>query len=74
MKVDDSGFSPRFLTINPSSRVWFIWQSAEKMHNIQQVSYEGTPVGSGFSSGAARHAPSAFMHQFNTPGVFYFVR
>lgn len=74
VKVDDNGFSPRFTTINTSSRVWFIWQNTDKRHNIQQVSFQGEPVMSGFSSGAPRDSPSAFMHQFHTPGVYYFVR
>ena len=38
-----------------------------------QVSHQGDPIEKGFCSGAPRDAPSAFVHQFQTPGVFYFL-
>lgn len=74
VKVNDTGFSPRITTISPGGRVWFIWQGSDKQHNIQQVSFNGAPVTNGFNSGAARDSPSAFMHQFYTPGIYYYVR
>ena len=41
--------------------------------SLLQVSHQGVHIEGGFSSGAALDCPSAFMHQFIRPGVFYYV-
>ena len=41
---------------------------------VLQVSHQGKPIEGGFSSGAARDNPSAFMFQFQNTGVYYYVR
>ncbi|CAC5396477.1 unnamed protein product [Mytilus coruscus] len=70
---NDNGFEPKVITVRPNDRVWWVWQSSKKPHDIIQVSHQGKPIDDGFCSGQARDAPSAFMHQFMAPGVFYFI-
>ncbi|KAL5013162.1 hypothetical protein ScPMuIL_007432 [Solemya velum] len=71
--VTDNGFEPKVITVRPNDRIWWVWQSCKKQHNIFQVSHQGAKIKEGFSSGDARDAPSAFVHQFITPGVYYFI-
>ncbi|XP_063446523.1 uncharacterized protein LOC134726026 isoform X8 [Mytilus trossulus] len=71
--LTDNGFEPKVITVRPNDRVWWVWQSSKKPHDIIQVSHQGKPIDDGFCSGQARDAPSAFMHQFMAPGVFYFI-
>ncbi|XP_012935394.1 uncharacterized protein LOC101845075 isoform X2 [Aplysia californica] len=71
--LTDTGFEPKVVTIRPNDRVWWVWQSGKKQHNIIQVSHQGIPIKEGFCSGLPRDSPSAFHHQFLSPGVFYFI-
>ncbi|XP_046358181.2 uncharacterized protein LOC124136325 [Haliotis rufescens] len=71
--LTDNGFEPKVITIRPNDRVWWVWQSGKKQHNIIQVSHQGVPITNGFCSGQTRDSPSAFTHQFIMPGVFYFI-
>ncbi|XP_052779768.1 uncharacterized protein LOC128217013 isoform X4 [Mya arenaria] len=71
--LTDNGFEPKVITVRPNDRVWWVWQGGKKLHNIIQVSHQGDPIEKGFCSGAPRDAPSAFVHQFHSPGVFYFL-
>ncbi|XP_025107507.1 uncharacterized protein LOC112572161 isoform X5 [Pomacea canaliculata] len=71
--LTDNGFEPKVMTVHCNDRVWWVWQSGKKQHNIIQVSHRGLPIPGGYCSGQARDSPSAFVHQFCTPGVFYFM-
>ncbi|GFN84346.1 fibronectin, partial [Plakobranchus ocellatus] len=71
--LTDTGFEPKVVTIRPNDRVWWVWQSGKKQHNVVQVSHQGTPIPNGFCSGLPRDSPSAFYHQFRSPGVFYYI-
>ncbi|GFR62052.1 hypothetical protein ElyMa_001861900 [Elysia marginata] len=71
--LTDTGFEPKVVTIRPNDRVWWVWQSGKKQHNVIQVSHQGTHIPNGFCSGLPRDSPSAFYHQFRSPGVFYYV-
>ncbi|XP_041347758.1 uncharacterized protein LOC121367568 [Gigantopelta aegis] len=71
--LTDNGFEPKVLTVRPNDRVWWVWQSCKKQHNIVQVSHQGVPINNGFHSGQTRDSPSAFYFQFVTPGVYYFI-
>lgn len=73
MHVTDSGFEPKVVTVHPGDRVWWVWQEGKKQHNIRQVSHQGINIPDGFSSGFPRDPPSAHMHQFNLPGVYYYI-
>ncbi|CAH1782616.1 unnamed protein product [Owenia fusiformis] len=71
--VTEKGFQPKVVTVHPSDRVWWVWQEGKKQHNIMQVSHEGNRIDDGFCSGAPLDPPSAFMHQFTKPGVYYYI-
>ncbi|XP_055958273.1 uncharacterized protein LOC126828357 [Patella vulgata] len=71
--LTDNGFEPKVLTIRPNDRVWWVWQSCKKQHNILQVSHQGGRIDGGFSSGQPRDSPSAYVYQFISPGVYYFI-
>ncbi|KAL3853216.1 hypothetical protein ACJMK2_016773 [Sinanodonta woodiana] len=70
--ITDNGFEPKVITVRPNDRVWWVWQSGKKQQNVIQVSHQGATIDKGFCSGMLRDAPSAFTHQFITPGVFYY--
>lgn len=59
---------PRFLIEEPFSFI------SLTLFLLFQVSHQGKPIDGGFCSGIARDAPSAYVHQFMNPGVFYFIR
>ncbi|XP_076447663.1 uncharacterized protein LOC143284653 isoform X3 [Babylonia areolata] len=71
--LTDNGFEPKVITVNCNDRVWWVWQSGKRQHNVVQVSHQGLPIPGGFCSGQPRDSPSAFAHQFSTPGVYYFI-
>ena len=71
--VTDTQFEPKVVTIHPGDRVWWIWQEGNKQHNVIQVSHQGNHIRGGFVSGAPTDSPSAFLHQFTTPGVYYYI-
>ncbi|CAL1538548.1 unnamed protein product [Lymnaea stagnalis] len=71
--VTENGFEPSVLTIRPNDRVYWLWQKESVIHNIKQVSHQGTIIKDGFCSGALRESPSVFLHQFFSQGVFYFI-
>ncbi|ESO91438.1 hypothetical protein LOTGIDRAFT_153880 [Lottia gigantea] len=71
--LTDDGFEPKVVTIRPNDRVWWVWQGCKKQHNIIQVTHQGSYVEKGFSSGLTRDSPSAYVHQFIMPGVYYFI-
>ncbi|KAK3103976.1 hypothetical protein FSP39_023382, partial [Pinctada imbricata] len=60
------------MSVRPNDRVWWVWQTTKKAHNVIQVSHQGEPIEGGFCSGMPRDAPSAFVHSFSSPGVFYY--
>ena len=35
--VNDGGFEPKVLSVNPGDRVWWVWQQGRQPHNIVQV-------------------------------------
>ena len=72
--LTDNGFEPKVITVNCNDRVWWVWQSGKRQHNVVQVSHQGLPITGGFCSGQPRDSPSAFAYQFSTPGVYYFIR
>ena len=72
--LTDNGFEPKVITVNCNDRVWWVWQSGKRQHNVVQVSHQGLPISGGFCSGQPRDSPSAFAYQFSTPGVYYFIR
>ncbi|KAK2161587.1 hypothetical protein LSH36_114g03020 [Paralvinella palmiformis] len=72
--VTDQGFEPKVVTIHPGDRIWWVWQEGTKQHNIIQVSHQGNHIPGGFSSGTPMDCPSAFMHQYQKPGVYYYIR
>ncbi|XP_048739977.2 uncharacterized protein LOC125654190 isoform X5 [Ostrea edulis] len=71
--LTDSGPEQKvIMSVRPNDRVWWVWQSTKKQHNVMQVSHQGDPFPGGFCSGMARDSPSAFVHTFKFPGVFYY--
>eukprot|EP00105_Crassostrea_gigas_P035802 XP_019919950.1 PREDICTED: uncharacterized protein LOC105321045 [Crassostrea gigas] len=71
--LTDSGPEQKvIMSVRPNDRVWWVWQSTKKQHNVIQVSHQGNPIPGGFCSGMARDSPSAFVHTFQSPGVFYY--
>ncbi|XP_036357779.1 uncharacterized protein LOC115211041 isoform X2 [Octopus sinensis] len=70
--ITEDGYEKHAITIRPHDYVWWVWQNEKLPHNIVQVTYSYEPVQGGFNSGTVRESPSAFMHQFHTPGTYYY--
>ncbi|GAB1598182.1 uncharacterized protein LOC115211041 isoform X1 [Argonauta hians] len=71
--ISEGGYEKPAITIRPDDYVWWLWQNEKLPHNIVQVNYAYEHIPGGFNSGSVRESPSAFMHQFHTPGTYYYM-
>jgi len=54
--------------------VTWLFIPVPKLRCYFQVSHQGNHIPGGFSSGTPMDCPSAFMHQYQKPGVYYYIR
>ncbi len=70
--VTDVEGIPNILNIHPEDRVWFMWDTAKRPHNIRQVNHQNQIITDGFLSGALMESPATFVQSFDELGIFYY--